>query len=298
MTLRELGEMAGAAASRWNEDNAIRLSAALAYYTLFSLAPVLIIVTAFAGFVFGDDAVRGQVDDQLQGLIGREGADVVQAMVKGARPTPGNVIGLLLGIATMILGATGVFAELRSDLNFIWRVQTPASSGLFSLVRDRLLSFAMVIAVGFVLLASLLVNAILVAMWTYVSGWLPLHPALLQIVELFVSLTVIAILFATMFKLLPDVAIPWSDVWVGGFATAILFTAGKTLIGLYLGQSGAASTFGAAGSLVVLLVWVYYSSTIFFFGSELTYVYAKRCGSRCELPAVAEPSRRVVESTS
>ena len=298
MTLRELGEMAGAAASRWNEDNAIRLSAALAYYTLFSLAPLLVIVTALAGLVFGDEAVHGQIDDQLQGLIGREGADVVQAMVKGARPTPGNFIGLLLGIATMILGATGVFAELRSDLNFIWRVETPASSGLFSLVRDRLLSFAMVIAVGFVLLASLLVNAILVAMWTYVSGWLPLHPALLQIAELFVSLTVIAILFATMFKLLPDSDIPWSDVWVGGFATAILFTAGKTLIGLYLGQSGAASTFGAAGSVVVLLVWVYYSSTIFFFGSELTYVYAHRCGSLCEVPAVAERPRRVVQSKS
>ncbi|MGH7804071.1 MAG: YihY/virulence factor BrkB family protein, partial [Candidatus Binatia bacterium] len=296
--LREIADMSGEAVSAWYEDNAMRLAAALAYYTLFSLAPVLVIVTAFAGFVFGDDAVRGQIDDQLRGLIGAEGGEVVQAMVKGARPSAGNLVGLVLSILMMIVGATGVFAELRSDLNFIWRVPTPQTSGVFSLVRDRLLSFAMVLAIGFVLLASLLVNAILVALWTYVSIVLPLHPALLQIVELVVSLTVVSVLFATMFKLLPDAHIPWEDVWVGGALTAILFTAGKTVIGLYLGQSGAFSTFGAAGSIVVLLVWIYYSSTIFFFGAELTKVYAHRHGSRCEAAPVARAPHRMVESHS
>ena len=289
MSLRALGEMAKEAGEYWIADNATRLSAALAYYTLFSMAPVFVIVTVVAGFFFAGDAVRGQLDDQLQGLIGESGGDLVQQMVKGAQPSATSAVGLVLGILTVLLGATGVFAEIRSDLNFIWRVPTPADSGWFSMVRDRLLSFAMVLAIGFLLLASLVVNALLVATWTYVSGWLPLHPALLQVAELVVSLTIVSLLFATMYKLLPDAPVSWTDVWFGGFVTAVLFTAGKTLIGLYLGQSGLGSAFGAAGSIVVLLVWVYYSSAIFFYGTELTKIWAHRRGSRKDAPSTTEP---------
>ncbi|MEA2627327.1 MAG: rane protein [Candidatus Binatota bacterium] len=280
MSLREAGALLRESANEWSQNNASRLAAALAYYTVFSLAPLLVIVTAIAGFFFGADAVRGRLDDQLQGLVGSAGADVVQELVRGARREDGGTIATLLGVVTLILGATGAFGELQAALNTIWHAPPRKAGGMWELVRIRLLSFTMVVVVGFLLLVSLVVSALLSAVGAYLSGLLPLPEVVLQLLNFAISIGVETLLFALMFKILPDVVIPWSDVWVGAGVTALLFEAGKFLIGLYLGRSGVASTYGAAGSFAVLLLWVYYSGLIFFFGAEFTETYSRWYGSR------------------
>jgi membrane protein len=204
---------------------------------------------------------------------------VISEMVENAAPSPSNLLGVLLGALTILVGATTVFAELRASLNLIWGASSASAGGIVSLIRTRLLSVAMILAIGFILLASLVLNAALVAAWTYVRHVLPLHPGLLHVAEIVVSFAIVSVLFATMFKLLPDVQLRWNDVWLGGVATAVLFTIGKQAIGLYLGQSSLASMYGASGSLVVLLLWVYYSATIFFFGAEIAAAWARRFGS-------------------
>jgi membrane protein len=257
----------------WNEDKVPRLGAALAYYTLFSLAPLLMIVVAVVSLVFGEQAAQGQIADEIKGLVGDKGAEAIQAILQnaGARKSSG-IVATVIGIMTLLFGASGVFGELQDALNTIWGVKPKPGRGIFGIVRSRFFSFAMVLGIVFLLLVSLVVSAALAALGKFGSGTVP--TPLFHIVDLVVSVVVVAVLFATIFKVLPDVRIAWRDVWIGAFATSVFFTFGKILIGLYLGRSSVGSAFGAAGSLVVVLVWIYYSAQILFLGAELTKAYA------------------------
>lgn len=285
MNLRQIWSLTKQSVSSWIDDYAPSMGAALAYYTLFSVAPLLLIVVAIAGFFFGPEAARGEIFEQLDGLIGKEGALAVQALLESANKPGHGAIASVVGIFTLLIGATTVFAELQSDLDRIWRAPAAAqSSGIWSLIHGRLLSLGMVAAIGFLLLASLVVSAAVAALgkwWgSLFSGW----EVALQTINFVVSFAIITGLFALIYKLLPRVKIAWRDVWVGAAVTALLFTIGKLLIGLYLGKSGVTSGFGAAGSFVVLLVWVYYSAQIFLLGAEFTWVYSHSHGSRANAP--------------
>ena len=259
----------------WSEDKVPRLGAALAYYTLFSLAPLLIIIIAVASLIFGEDAAQGRIAGEIKGLIGEKGAEAIQAMLQnaGAEKSSG-IVATIIGLATLLFGASGVFGELQDALNTIWGVKPKPGRGIFDIVRARFFSFAMVLGIVFLLLVSLVVSAALAALGKFGSGRVP--TPLLHGVDLVVSIGAVALLFAMIFKILPDVRIAWRHVWVGAFATSILFTVGKILIGLYLGRSSVGSAFGAAGSLVVVLVWIYYSAQILFLGAEITKAYARR----------------------
>jgi membrane protein len=271
----------GEAAEGWRRDNAPRLCAALAYYTLFSLAPLLLVAIAIAGLVFGEQAAQGQIVAQLRGLLGETGALAVEQMVEHSRRPGSGLLATAIALLTLLLGASGVFGELKSALNVVWDVPESAGrSGLTGLLRDRLASFAMVLAVGFLLLVSLLASAVLASADGLLSSLIPGWVTALHLLNAALSLGTITVLFALIYKLLPDARIHWSDVWVGAAITAALFTAGKQLIGLYLGRSSFGSVYGAAGSLVVLIVWVYYAAQVFFFGAELTQAYARHHGSR------------------
>jgi membrane protein len=260
-------------ASEWVADEAPRLGAALAYYTMLSIAPLLVVVVAVAGLVYGEAAARGELAQQLEGLVGPQGAEVLQTMLANASHPAGGLIATAIGLVVLLLGASGVFIELQGSLNRIWGVQSKTAGGVWGFIRTRLLSFLMVLAIGFLLLASLALSAALSAVSRYFAeeGG---SPILWQVVNQAVSFAVITLLFALIFKLLPDAEIAWKDVWVGAALTAVLFTVGKYLIGLYLGNSSVGSAYGAAGSLAVFLVWVYYSAQILFFGAEFTQVYA------------------------
>jgi membrane protein len=269
------------ALSAWWNDNVPRMGAALAYYTLFSLAPILIIAIAIAGLVFGREAVRGEIVGQIQGLVGREGALAVQAMLEGAAKPSSSIPATIIGSITSFLGATGAFLELQNDLDAIWRVK-PKSRGNFlrDLVMQRLISFSLVLGFGFLLLTSLVVSAALAALHTYMGHVFPGEAVLWEALNVIVSLVVITLLFAMIYKVLPDVKLAWGDVWVGALVTAGLFTIGKSLIGLYIGTSAVGSTYGAAGSVIVVLVWVYYSSQIILLGAEFTRAYVQQFGPR------------------
>jgi membrane protein len=265
----------------WNRDNAPRLGAALSYYTLFSVAPLLVIAIAVAALVFGEEAAQGRILFELRGLIGDQGAAAVQEMIESSRRQEAGLVATAIALFTLVVGATGVFVELKGALNAVWDVEPrPESGGFLSLVRDRLVSLAMVMAVGFLLLVSLVVSAALAAAEGWMKGRMPGWDQVIWAVSTVASFAVVTALFALIFKLLPDTPIAWRDVWVGAALTALLFTAGKFLIGLYLGKSSVASTYGAAGSVIVLIVWVYYAAQIFYFGAELTQAYARRHGSR------------------
>ena len=281
MTLRGLGIVLRQAVAGWWNDNVPHLGAALSYYTLFALAPILIVAISIAGLAFGAEAVRGEIVGQIDGLVGHDGARAVQAMLEGASRPSSSIPATIIGLITFFLGATGAFLELQTALNTIWRVKPKVSRSWFgALVRQRLISFGLVVGVGFLLLTSLLVSAGLSALDRYMGNAYPAAAVLWQAVNVVVSLGVITLLFAMVYKVLPDVKLGWSDVWVGGLVTAGMFTAGKSLIGLYLGTSGVASTYGAAGSVVVLLVWVYYSAQIVLLGAEFTREYVKHFGGR------------------
>lgn len=268
----------------WTQDNASRLSAALAYYTIFSLAPLLVIVIAIAGLVWDAGAVRAQVLSQVQSLVGVDGAEFVAGLMTSTGSPREGILALVIGILTLLFGALGVFNELHNSLNIIWNVRLEKPRGflqsLKKVVLDRLLSFTMILGIGFLLLVSLVVTAGLSATQKTLGEAFPIPEFLLQIVNLVISVGVITVLFALIFKFLPDVRIAWRDVWMGAFVTSLLFSLGKTLIGLYLGNSAVGSTFGAAGSLVLLLLWIYYSAQILFFGAEFTQVYANQYGSK------------------
>jgi membrane protein len=266
--------------SDWSEDGAPRLAAALAYYTIFSLGPLLIVSIALAGIVFGREAVQGQVVAQLAGLIGPDSAEAIEDLIARAQRPTETVVASIVGFATLLFGAAGVVGQLKVALNTIWDVPTQSGGGVWGFIRSHLMSFALVLAVGFVLLVSLVISAALAAANSYFSALLPGHEGLWMVVSHVVSLAVITLLFALMFKYLPDARVAWTDVWVGAFVTAVLFEIGKLLVSLYLGQAGIASAYGAAGSLVVIMVWVYYTAQILFVGAEFTQVYARRRGSR------------------
>jgi membrane protein len=264
----------------WFDDNVQRLGAALAYYTIFSLAPLLIIVIAIAGLGFGQQTAQSEILAQLRSLLGDEGAKATQAMIENAQRPATGLLATLIGIVMLLIGATGVFGQLQEALNTIWGVMPKPGWGIKRMIKDRFLSFVMVLGIGFLLLVSLVLSAGLAALGKFFNYLLPVPEGVLQLLNFLVSFGVITLLFAMIYKVLPDVKIGWSDVWIGAAMTALLFTLGKSLIGLYLGKSGVASAYGAAGSLVIILLWVYYSSQILLFGAEFTFVYANKYGGR------------------
>ncbi len=280
MTVRELGWIFKRAIAGWWNDNVPRLGASLAYYTLFALAPILIVAITIAGLVFGAEAVQRQVTGEISGLVGDEGGRAVQAMLQGASQRGGNGIATAVGLVTFFLGSTGAFLELQTALNAIWRVKPKPDAGIKDMLLQRLLSFGLVIGVGFLLLVSLLVSAALTALNHYLGGLFPEITVVWQGVNTLVSLAVVTALFAMIYQFLPDVDLKLRHVWVGALVTAGLFNIGKYLIGLYLGTSGVATTYGAAGSVVVLLVWVYYSSQVVLLGAEFTRAYVEKFGGR------------------
>jgi len=274
MNLKFGFELIKTAIANWNNDYAPSMGAALSYYTVFSVVAVLIKKITIEAVVFDQQTAQQQLLDQIGGLIGDEGAHAIEAMLQNAQKPKQGAIASVLSVVTLVLGATGVFSELETDLNRIWKVQGPETQGVWHLLRARLLSLGMVLAIGFLLLVSLVISAGLAAWGKYWSGWFFGIEALLQAANFVVSLSVITVLFALMYKILPSVKIAWRHVWLGAVVTALLFAIGKSLIGLYIGKSSIASSYGAAGALVVLLVWVYFSAQIFLLGAEFTRAYA------------------------
>src|SRR3954471_17437054 len=280
MKVKMLGPVTKGAFQEFGKDKVLRLAAALAYYSIFSLAPLVIIVISIAGLVFGTQAVTGQVQDQLRDVVGDQGAKTIESMISAARKPSQSIIATILGVVTLLIGASGVFGQLQDALNSIWGVQPKPGRGIKGFIKDRFLSMAMVLGTGFLLLISMVLSAALSAASGFLNHTFGLPPMVAEALHLIVSLLVIALLFAMIFKVLPDATVKWGDVWTGEIFTAILFTLGKFLLGLYLGRAGTASAYGAAGSLIVVLLWVYYSAAIMFFGAEFTKVYSKERGSR------------------
>jgi membrane protein len=278
----------GAAMKAWWDDDAPRLGASLAYYTLFAIAPVLLVATAIAGMVFGPEAVRGEIVDQLDQLVGRDGALAVQGLLEGASRRRSGILATILGSITFVIAATGAFLELQAALNTIWRVKPKPGAILRVFLLDRLRSFGLVVAIGFLLMVSLAVTAALAALSAWLNRVSPALPLAWSGVNVVVSVVVSTVLFALLFRFLPDVRLRWHDVMMGAFVTAVLFTIGQQLIGLYLGQSSVASSYGAAGSVMILLLWVYYSCQILLLGAEFTRVYAQRIGRRPQPESFAE----------
>ena len=262
----------------WLEDRALRFSAALAYYSIFAMAPLIIISISVAGLIFGEQAARGQVYQQINWLLGSKGAVEIQTLIQASSDTNKSIVATVVGIITLLVGASGVFGQLKDALNSIWGVRLKPGAGIISSVKEYLFNFSMVLGVGFLLIISLLLSAVLHSLNSFLTGYLPL-PSFVGPLTAAGSFVVVLLLFALIFKVLPDVEIGWEDVWIGATVTAILFTLGKFLIGLYLGTSSIGSSFGAAGALILILVWVYYSTTIFLLGAEFTKVYADRYGS-------------------
>jgi membrane protein len=280
VTRHDYWRLAKESVAQFWEDSPFQLAAALSFYTLLSLSPLVLIVVAAAGLVWGEQLVRAELLNQIQELVGPAGAETVRMVLESAAISGQSLGSMIVGIVTLLFGATTVFAQLQSSLNQIWDVKTAVKavtrrSLLWSLIRTRLLSLTLVLVVGFLLLVSLVVSAALAALHDYLSRAFPGGGTLWQILNLLVSLLVISILIAMVYRLLPDVRLDWPDVWVGAVTTSVLFGVGKFLIGLYLGHASIGSSYGAAGSLVVFLVWVYYSSLIMFFGAEITFVYAR-----------------------
>lgn len=261
-------------------DEAPRLGAALAFYTVFSLPALLILVIAVAGLAFGMEAAQGQIVGEIRGFVGEDAARTLQQIIDSAREPEAGVIATIVGLVTLLLGATGVFGELEEALNKVWNVKKQEGFNFLALLRSRFLSFSLILGTGFLLLVSLVVSAAVAALGKYSNQLFPGSEALLQVANAGLSLIVITILFAMIYKFLPRVKVAWKDVWVGAFLATLLFTLGKSLIALYIGKSGVASAYGAAGSLVVILIWVYFSAQVFLLGAEFTQVYARHHGSR------------------
>jgi membrane protein len=266
--------------NEWVEAEPFQLAAALSYYTLFSLAPLLLIAIGVAGFVFGREAAQNQIVETLQGMIGQDSAKTVQEMIQASNEKPKTgMLSTVIGFVALLFGAGGVVGQLQTSLNRIWEVKPKPGQGIWGFLRQRFFSFAMVLAIGFLLLVSLVVTAVLSSFTGMLSSFLGDATFVAHTIDIVVSFGFVTLLFALIYKYVPDVEIQWRDVWVGAALTSILFTLGKYLIGLYIGTSGVSSTFGAAGSLITILVWVYYSSLIFFLGAEFTRVYATEYGS-------------------
>lgn len=282
-SLRQTWHLVKQAGQAWVDDYAPSMGAALAYYTVFSLAPLLLIVISVAGLVFGPDAARGEIFGQLRDLMGDDAAKAVEGLLVSVSKPAQSVTATLVGLAVVLIGATSVFGELQDALDRIWRaparVNAQGGGGLVNLLRTRLLSFGMILGVAFLLMVSLMLSALIAALGTWwgrlFGGW----SVLAQVINSFVSFGLTALVFALIYKLMPRVRVLWSDVILGALATAVMFTLGKVLIGAYIGRTGLASGFGAAGSIVIVLVWVYYSSQIFLMGAEFTRAYAHSLGS-------------------
>lgn len=287
MNLSTLFAIVKEAALQWRADKAPRLGAALAYYTIFSLAPLLVIMIGVASLIFGQEAAQGQITAQINHLVGEKGGEAIQAMVENANRSDNGGFATGLGILMLIMGAAGLFGQLQDALNTIWEVQVKPDMGLWGVVRRRLLSFSLVLGVAFLLLISLIVSSALAAIGPLLGDWQISRQG--QVITLLFDLVVISALFALIFKFLPDAEIAWRDVWLGAVTTAFLFSMGKALIGMYLGRAGVTSAYGAAGSFAALLIWLYYASQIFLFGAELTKAYANRLGSRIQPKEHAEP---------
>jgi membrane protein len=264
----------------WNEDKAPRLGAALAYYTVFSIAPLLVVVIAIAGIFFGQEAARGEISSEIARIVGPRAAEFIEAMVEGARKPSSSILATCIGIGTLLFGAMGVFGQLQDALNTIWEVRPKPGLSLLQTLKARLTPFAMVIGVSFLLLASLVASATITALGNWMNSLLPLAPLVMQALNLLIGFVIITAMFALIFKVLPNVEIEWHDVWVGAAMTAFLFLIGQLGLAWYVGKTATESTYGAAGSLVAVLLWVYWTSQILFFGAEFTQVYATMFGSR------------------
>lgn len=292
LTAKSAWQMVGDVAEAWSKDNISSMSAALAYYTFFSLAPLLLILITIAGFFFGNEQARQAIADEFADLVGSNGAEAISVILRGAENPNEGAFSFLVGAAMLFIGATTVFAELQNDIDTIWRIpksKTPGN-GLMGLLKIRLVSFTLIVSVGFLLIVSLVISAGISTLTTLWGQWMINMEIMLHIINFVVSTAIITVLFALIYKILPSTPISWSDVWLGALVTALLFSVGKFAIGLYIGKSAIASSFGAAGAFVVLIVWIYYSAQIFLIGTEFTYVYACRHGSRRDLasPALTE----------
>ena len=280
---KEIATLSRVAFQNWLSDRAPRMGAALAYYIALSLAPTVLILVAIAGLAFGAQAAEGRLVSQIQGFVGYEGAKAIQTMIEGARRSSRGLAATVLGLVTVFFASSAVVSELRDAMNTIWRVPEDTTSStvrsILNLVKERLLSFALVLASGLFLVASLIVNAWIFAAGKYLNSGAAPPQALVQTTDWVVSFVVITVLFAFIFKVLPSVPLHWGDVAFGAVVTSLLFTAGKFLLGVYLGKASFTDTYGAAGSLVIVLVWVYYSAQVLFLGAEFTRVYACRFGS-------------------
>lgn len=280
MPIKRFFGLAKQAVNSWLDDYAPSMGAAIAFYTVFSLAPLVIIVIGIAGFFWGEEAVRGQLFAQVNTMVGAEGAKAVESVVQGAQAPTQGVIATLLSIVMLTVGATTVFAELQSALDRIWKVDAKKKSGIWNMIRSRLLSFGLVMTLAFLLMVSLVVSSVLAALGSWAGGIMPGWELLLQIINLLVTLSILTLLFAMIYRFMPQAAVAWRDVWTGAFVTAVMFEIGKVLIGLYVGKASVASSYAAAGSMVVLLIWVYYAAQVFLLGAEFTRVYAEAHGSR------------------
>ncbi len=294
MAPRELWSLVKEAIASWVDDGASSMGAALAYYTVFSLAPLLLMVIAIAGLVFGADAAQGALLQQFTNLIGSNGAQAIQAILTSAHNWQGGLFSVAISVITLLVGATSVFAELQRDLDLIWKVRKKLkTNAIFSFARTRLLSFGLIVGVGFLLIVSLAVSAGIAAVSTLWGNWLDGVEFLLQLINIVISFGVITVLFALIYKVLPNFDIAWSDVWMGAAVTSVLFAVGKFAIGLYIGNSGVANSFGAAGSMIALLLWVYYSAQVFVLGAEFARQYALQMGSLRNKPGVQPSGAKV-----
>lgn len=274
-------DLAKKSVNAWVDDYAPSMGAAISYYTIFSMAPLIIIVLSVAGFIWGREAVEGQLYGQLTSLMGSEGAAGIQSLIASADKPAAGIIATVISVGVLIFGATTVFAELQSALDRIWQVpESEKKSGIFGTIRARLLSFGLVLCLAFLLMVSLVISAGLAAVGSYATDLFPGWELVMRLLNIAVSLSITTVLFALIFKMMPQAKIDWRDVWVGSFVTAVLFEVGKLLIGLYIGKSSVSSSFAAAGSLVVVLLWVYYAAQVFLLGAEFTWVYANEHGSR------------------
>lgn len=286
--VRALWSLVKATGSDFMDDNALRLAAALAYYALLSLAPLIVLAIALAGLAVDEHSVRGAIAHELGGVVGNAGAEAVESIVRSAKAPAAGIVSSVVGVIVLLFGASGVFGELQGALDTIWEVAPKPGRGIKGLVKDRLFSFAMVMGVAFLLLVSLILSTALAAVGGFLGSALPGGEALWHVLNFLISVAVVSALFAVMFKTVPDAKVEWHDAWVGGVVTSVLFAIGKFLIGLYLGKSTMSSAYGAAGSLVLLVIWVYYSASIMLLGAEFTQVYASRFGKRIEPSKNAE----------
>lgn len=288
MKFSDMKQLVQQTVQEWSDDDASQLAASMAYYTVFSIPPLLILFLVAAGRVFNqaESDVRARLINEISDLMGESGAAAIEGILENASQPGGSIIAVVVGVATLLFGASNVFGQLHKALNKIWNVET-TSEGIMATIKARFFSFTMVFGVGFLLLVSLVISSLISSFNEYISTLLPFSVVFVQVMDIVVSVGIITVLFGLVYKIVPNVEVAWRDVWIGALFTAVLFTLGKLAIGFYLGNSAPASSYGAAGSLIVILLWVYYSTQILFFGAEFTQVYANRFGSKIVADATA-----------